>query len=356
VIVFVSAFIELRVPVICPLAFVIPAGCVTAFPAPLAASVTVAPLTGFAYASFTVTVIVDALAPLLAVIELGAAATSDRLALGAPAAAVAANVTGLPVSVPDVAVSVFDPAAVPWVQEVTAAIPPAFVSTGVVGFTVPPPNPTANVTETPSTGFPYGSVTRTAGGIGTGVLTGAVWLLPTLIAIWLAGAGVTTTLAVCVTVTVPFTVAVIVFVSALVELTVPVICPLALVGPAGCVTAFPAPLAASVTVAPFTGFPDPSFTVTVIVDALAPLLTMIELGAAATSDWLALGTAVPVAVKVTGLPVKAPAVAVRVFGPAVPSVQEVTAAMPFAFVKTGVVGVTVPPPEATAKVTLAPET
>ena len=43
----------------------------------------------------------------------------------------------------------------------------------------------------------------------------------------------TTTVAVCVTVTLPFTVAVIVFGSALVELKLPVICPLPSVVPAG---------------------------------------------------------------------------------------------------------------------------
>src|ERR1041385_4470014 len=66
---------------------------------------------------------------------------------------------------------------------------------------------------------------------------------------------------------------------------------------------------------------------------------------------------VPVAVKVTGLPVSPPDVAVRLFVPAVvPRVHDVTAAMPFALVVTGVVGLTVPPPEATAKVTATPAT
>jgi hypothetical protein len=66
---------------------------------------------------------------------------------------------------------------------------------------------------------------------------------------------------------------------------------------------------------------------------------------------------VPVAVKVTGLPVRPLDVAVRVLVPVVvPSVQDVTAAMPLPFVVTGVVGVTVPPPEATANVTATPAT
>ncbi len=121
---------------------------------------------------------------------------------------------------------------------------------------------------------------------------------------------------------------------------------------------FPVPVALKLTVAPLTGFPNPSFTVTVMVEALAPELAVIVFGAAATSDCPALGApAVPVAVKVTGLPVSPVAVAVRVFVPAVvPRVQDVTAATPLALVVTGVVGVTVPPPDATAKVTETPAT
>jgi hypothetical protein len=65
----------------------------------------------------------------------------------------------------------------------------------------------------------------------------------------------------------------------------------------------------------------------------------------------------PVAVNVTGLPVRDPEVAVSVLVPAVvPSVQLVTAAIPLLFVVTAVVGTTVPPPDATANVTLVPAT
>src|SRR5205823_5190466 len=139
--------------------------------------------------------------------------------------------------------------------DVTVAIPLAPVVTGVVGVTVPPPDPTANVTLTPPTGLPFASRTTTEGAIGTADPAVADWPFPALIAIWLA---------------------------------VP---------------------------------------------------------------------AVPVAVNVTGLPVSPVAVAVSVFGPAVgPPVHDVTAAIPLAFVVTGVVGVTVPPPEATANVTLTPST
>src|SRR5207247_2185723 len=72
---------------------------------------------------------------------------------------------------------------------------------------------------------------------------------------------------------------------------------------------------------------------------------------------VAAAPAVPVAVNVTGLPASPVAVAVSEFGPAVgPNVHDVTAAIPFAPVVTGVVGVTVPPPEATTNVTLTPAT
>src|SRR5437660_10616784 len=60
-----------------------------------------------------------------------------------------------------------------------------------------------------------------------------------------------------------------------------------------------------------------------------------------------------------GLPLRPADVAVRVllFVPAVlPSVQETTWAIPLPFVATGVVGLTVPPPVATANVTAVPST
>src|SRR6266487_5321779 len=56
--VFDSAAVELSVPVATPLAFVVPTGCVSVFPAVgVAASVTVAPSIGLPLASFAVTVI-----------------------------------------------------------------------------------------------------------------------------------------------------------------------------------------------------------------------------------------------------------------------------------------------------------
>src|SRR3989442_15087478 len=67
----------------------------------------------------------------------------------------------------------------------------------------------------------------------------------------------TTTVAVCVTAT-ALIVADTVFASATVELSVPVATPLALVTAAGWVSVFPLPVAASITVAPPIGLPNPS--------------------------------------------------------------------------------------------------
>jgi hypothetical protein len=81
---------------------------------------------------------------------------------------------------------------------------------------------------------------------------------------------------------VPFAVAETVLVPASVEFKVPVANPFAFVGPAGCVSVFPLPVAVSTTVAPLIGLPLASFTVTVIVDV--PLPAAIALGAAVTVD------------------------------------------------------------------------
>jgi hypothetical protein len=97
------------------------------------------------------------------------------MVVGAPAVAVAVKVTGLPVSSGDVvAVSVCSPAVEPRVQDVAAATPLAFVSTGVTGLTVPLPAGAANVTETSLTGLLLTSRTTTDGGTLTAVPAVAV--------------------------------------------------------------------------------------------------------------------------------------------------------------------------------------
>jgi len=246
------------------------------------ANVTATPATGLPFASLTITEGGEPTAvPAGAVWLVGLFAA---IVAAAPAVPVAANVTGLPDSEPEVAVSVLLPAVVPRVQLPTAAIPLASV-VWVAPVTLPPPEPGAKVTDTPETGLPNGSVTITDGGTGTALPAGACCALPPWGAIVAAAAEFTVTAAVSVTVTLPSTRAVTVFVSATVELNAPLICPLVFVVPAGCVSVTPvAGLAASVTVAPLTGFPLASFTVTVIVLALDPELAMIVAGDAATSD------------------------------------------------------------------------
>jgi len=210
--------------------------------------------------------------------------TENTSCVAVPAVPFAVNVTGLPESDPDAAVSVFCPAVGPSVQLPTAAIPLASV-VWAAPVTLPLPGPGAKVTDTPDTGLANASVTITDGAIGTALPAGAVCPPPPWGAIVAAAAEFTVTAAVSVTVTVLFTLAVTVFVPASVELKAPVIWPLVLVVPAGCVSVIPvAGFAASVTAAPLTGFPLASFTVTVIVLALDPELAVIVPGAAATSD------------------------------------------------------------------------
>ena len=88
------------------------------------------------------------------------------ICVATPAVPVAVNVIGDPVSVPLVAVSVFNPAVVPNVQVPIVAIP--FASVVVDGpVTEPPPVATANVTDTPLTGLLFASLTITLGKIAT---------------------------------------------------------------------------------------------------------------------------------------------------------------------------------------------
>src|SRR5437763_1148156 len=163
--VFVPASVELKAPVIWPLVLVVPAGCVSVIPvAGFAASVTVAPLTGLPLASFTVTVIVLALDPELAVIVPGEAATSDSVAL-APAGFTVTGAVWATLTLPfTMALTVFVPAAVELNEPVIC--PPAFV-----GSTVPWPPRVASVTATPGTGLANWSRTITEGGVATAVPT-----------------------------------------------------------------------------------------------------------------------------------------------------------------------------------------
>src|SRR5207237_7727872 len=93
-----------------------------------------------------------------------------------PATPAAVNVTGLPVSDPEVAVNVFGPAVALSVQLPTVAMPLPLV-VWLPPVIVPFPGATANVTATPVTGFPFASLTITDGGALTAVPAVADWLV-----------------------------------------------------------------------------------------------------------------------------------------------------------------------------------
>src|SRR6266508_2764052 len=149
---------------------------------------------------------------------------------------------------------------------------------------------------------------------------------------------------------VPLAVAETVFVPATVELNVPVATPLPSVGPLGCVSVLPLPLADSTTVALLIGFPFASFAVTVIV--ALPLPAVSDAGAALTVDCVAEtgpGFTVTAAVWVMAVPF---AVAETVFVPA-PVALSVPVATPLALV--GPLGwVRVLPLPVAASTTVAP--
>src|SRR5205085_6854206 len=84
-----------------------------------------------------------------------------------------------PVSDPDVAVRVFEPAVALSVQLPTEAIPLPLV-VWLPPVTVPLPAAGLNVTATPVTGFPFASFTITDGGVLTAVPAVADWLVALL--------------------------------------------------------------------------------------------------------------------------------------------------------------------------------
>src|SRR3989441_1150884 len=249
--------------------------------------------------------------------------------------------TGLPVSPLDVAVSVFGPAVGARVHDVTVAMPLLPVVTAVVGTTVPPPEATAKVTATPLTGLPLASCTITDGSTGTAVPAVADWLFPALRAICVAAPVVPVAVNVTGLPVSPF------FndagaseISALPRHhALPISMPLLPVVTAVVGATVPPPeVTANVTATPLTGLPLASCTITdgstatavpAVADWLFPALRAICVAA----------PVVPVAVNVTGLPVRPVDVAVRVFGPAVgPRVHDVTVAMPLVPVVAAVSG------------------
>src|SRR5690606_20384963 len=91
---------------------------------------------------------------------------------------VARNSMGLPVRPGDVAVTALAPT-LPRTHEPTVAIPFSSLSASAP-VRVPLPSVTWKVTGTPATGVPWKPVIQTAGGVGTGPFTGAVWFFSEL--------------------------------------------------------------------------------------------------------------------------------------------------------------------------------
>src|SRR6059036_3734741 len=261
---FDPAAVELKVPVTTPPASVVPSGCVSVFPAVgVAASVTVAPSIGFPPASRAVTVMVDWLDPLDAVIgEM--AVTVDCAADTDPAFTTTVAVCVIATAL-IVAEIVLDSASVD--DNVPVVTPLAFVV--VAGCVSVLPDPVAaSTTVAPWMGLPFASRAVTV--IVELPLPAAIGdVAPTVD--WLADTApaFTTTVAVWVMAT-ALIVAEIVFDSASVDASVPVATPLAFVGAAGCVSVLPDPVAANTTVAPWIGLPLASRAVTVIVELPLP--------------------------------------------------------------------------------------
>src|SRR2546429_340920 len=247
---FDPAAVELKVPVTTPLASVVPSGCVSVFPAVgVAASVTVAPSIGFPLASRAVTVMVDWLDPLDALIG-EVAVTVDCAADTAPAFTTTVAVCVIATAL-IVAEIVFDSASVD--DSVPVATPLAFVVAAGCVSVLPDPV-VASTTVAPWIGFPLSSRAVTV--IVELALPGAIGdVARTVDCAADTAPALTATVAVCVTPTV-LIVAETVFDPAAVELRVPVATPLASVVPTGCVTALPPPVAVITTVAPWIAFPN----------------------------------------------------------------------------------------------------
>src|SRR6266852_4112182 len=256
-----SAAVEPRLPVATPLALVVPTGCVSVLPVPLAASTTVAPGIGLPFASRAVTVIVDPVPP--AVIgEVAATVESAAETVPAFTTTVAVCVIATALTVAD---TVFDSATVD--ERVPVATPLALVVAAGCVRVLPVPE-AARTTVAPGIGLPLASraVTVIVEPVPPAVIGDVAATVDTFAD---TAPAFTTTVAVCVIAT-ALMVAETVFDPAAVELKLPVAIPLALVVPAGWVRVLPGPVAARTTVAPGIGLPFASRAVTVIVDPVPP--------------------------------------------------------------------------------------
>jgi hypothetical protein len=293
------------------------------------------------------------------------------IVVAVPVVPEAVKVTGLPERPVAAAVSVLllVPAVGPRVQLVSVATPEALVLTtaGLAGTVLPPPAVTVNVTETPETGLPPASVTRTEGGALTAVPTVADCETAELAAIVVAVPVVPEAVKVTGLPERPVAAAVTVLLLVpavgprvqLVRVATPEAFVLTAAGLAGVVDPPPA-VRVKVTETPETGLP-PASVIRTEGGALTavPTVALWE-----TAELAAIVVAVPVvpeAVKVTGLPERpvAAAVTVLLLVPAAgPRVQLVSVATPEAFVLTvaGLAGVVDPPPAVRVNVTATPET
>jgi len=151
--VFVSAMVEVIVPVACPEAFVTEAGWVREFPVPVAAKVVVTPLIGLLFTSRRVMVTVEvvlpsAVTPLEGEAEIVEFATTAEPGIKATVEVTPANPAGVAM------LRVFVSATVDLI--VPVATPEAFVT--AAGWTNAFPVPVeANVVEAPLTGLPFAS-------------------------------------------------------------------------------------------------------------------------------------------------------------------------------------------------------
>jgi hypothetical protein len=286
--VLVPAVVDRTVPVVCPLALVTAAGWTIVSVAPREeAKVTVLPLTRLLLASRKVIVIVAVVVP-SATTDVGLATTVDVVAETPPVANVTAAVwVTVMVSVVSVAVSVLVPAVVD--RTVPVVCPLAFVTAAGWTRVSVAPRDDAKVTVLPLTGLLLVSRSVTViVEVATPSAVTVVGLAVTVDAVADTAPAVNVTAAVCVTVIASVvSVAVSVPVPAVVDRTVPVVCPLTLVTAAGWTRVSIAPRdEASVTVLPATGLLLPSRRVIVIVDVATPFATTV-VGLATTLDVVA---------------------------------------------------------------------
>jgi hypothetical protein len=297
VIVFVPAVVDAIAPVATPAASVVAAGCVRVLFAPVAASWTVWPATGFPFASRTVTVIVEVVVPFATTFVVGfavAVVSAGSIVEGSPTKPTVGCCWTMTWLAPGltVAVIVFVPALVDAI--VPVATPAAsVVVAGCVSVLFVPVAPSWTVC--PGTGFPFASTTVTvivarSSPLATTPADGTTATVerPALIVPGLAEKVTLACWRMATWFAPGFTVAETVFVSATVDASVPMAKPAASVTVGGCVSVLPVPVAASCTVCPGTGFPFASKTWTVIVATVTPSAARPPGGVALTVDSVAL--------------------------------------------------------------------